>query len=300
MQTIHNVARTASLFCVLFAGVWAAAAAASSSDCSEEYSDFGCDADKSNLLADGIREAFWALSEGEPLDELPPMDPVRMTDILFCRGYGPVRANIQFPYSTLAGVSAVNHVSAVRCSGGDTTLTFTTHHEVIVQEGLYNLTGSFGDVFAVGKGNAHIVLRDVTIRHQLRWRRARDGLRVRDYRGAVSPGDMTVRYENLRSEGRDVLEEECRRHEHAGGGEIRHGRWHRSTRRKRRKQKRRSKRRIVDVNKYFNEHWRTLYDALSQSVDFAFSAVFRDYMDALLRRIEDLVVECDGRGRLDD
>ncbi|XP_052132765.1 uncharacterized protein LOC113207740 isoform X1 [Frankliniella occidentalis] len=272
-----------------------ASAIASSSDCSEEYSDYGCEVDRATLMANEIRDTFRALADGEPLDELPPMDPVRMTDLLFCRGYGPVRANIQFPFSTLSGVSAVSHVTAVRCSGGETTLEFTTQHDEIVQDGLYNLTGSFGDVFAVGKGNAHIVLRDVTIRHQLRWRRARGGLRVRDYRGAVSPRDMTVRYENLRAEGRDVLEDECRRHDHTGGGEIRHGRWHRSTRRKRRKQRRRSKRRIVDVNKYFNEHWRSLYEAIKQSVDFAFSSVFRDYMEVVLRRLEDHINECDGR-----
>ncbi|XP_052132766.1 uncharacterized protein LOC113207740 isoform X2 [Frankliniella occidentalis] len=243
-----------------------ASAIASSSDCSEEYSDYGCEVDRATLMANEIRDTFRALADGEPLDELPPMDPVRMTDLLFCRGYGPVRANIQFPFSTLSGVSAVSHVTAVRCSGGETTLEFTTQHDEIVQDGLYNLTGSFGDVFAVGKGNAHIVLRDVTIRHQLRWRRARGGLRVRDYRGAVSPRDMTVRYENLRAEGRDVLEDECRRHDHT-----------------------------VDVNKYFNEHWRSLYEAIKQSVDFAFSSVFRDYMEVVLRRLEDHINECDGR-----
>ncbi|KAJ1529267.1 hypothetical protein ONE63_006067 [Megalurothrips usitatus] len=183
------------------------------------------------------------------------MDPVSMSEISFSRGYGPVRADIFFPSSTLSGVSDVHDITYVQCAG-DATLAFRTHHKSVVQQGSYNLTGNFATVFATGKGAAHIQLMDVTIQHSLRWRSAHDGFRVRDYRGTVMPGHMKVHYSNLRSATRDVTPAECQQSQLN-----------------------------VDVNKYFNDNWRTLYEAISPSVDYTFSAVFRDYMDALLQAV---------------
>ncbi|XP_034249991.1 uncharacterized protein LOC117650573 isoform X2 [Thrips palmi] len=236
-----------------------------------EDSDSVEDSDSEESMGNRIRDTFRSLAGGLDEEGLPPMDPVVMRDLAFCRGYGAVRANIEFPFSTLAGVSDVDAVSNIRCTPGASLLEFHTHHDRLVQDGQYNLTGSFADVFAVGKGGAHIVLRDVTIAHRLQWRRARGELRVKEYRGSVAPRDMTVRYDNLRAESRDVLLDECRRQYHD-----------------------------VDVNKYFNANWEALYDSLSQSVDISFSLVFREYMEVVLRAVEPFLRHCEGRDLDDD
>lgn len=54
----------------------------------------------------------------------------------------------------------------------------------------------------------------------------------------------------------------------------------------------------MDVNAYFNANWQQLYDALSASVDVAFSLVFREYMEVVLRAVEPLL--CEGRDDYDD
>ncbi|XP_034249990.1 uncharacterized protein LOC117650573 isoform X1 [Thrips palmi] len=274
-----------------------------------EDSDSVEDSDSEESMGNRIRDTFRSLAGGLDEEGLPPMDPVVMRDLAFCRGYGAVRANIEFPFSTLAGVSDVDAVSNIRCTPGASLLEFHTHHDRLVQDGQYNLTGSFADVFAVGKGGAHIVLRDVTIAHRLQWRRARGELRVKEYRGSVAPRDMTVRYDNLRAESRDVLLDECRRQYHDGGSagarHRPHRRPHRAPRhrfkpRRKRKSRRRRGGSHVDVNKYFNANWEALYDSLSQSVDISFSLVFREYMEVVLRAVEPFLRHCEGRDLDDD